>query len=117
MSEFDFAAVMRAIKTILKVKKMTYRDLAEILEMSESGVKKILSAKDGSFGRVLQMCRALDVSLDDLIAEAADVGPHVVRFTPEQMAFFENNPSYFCFLNELMGVSIDPIDLLGFVAK
>ena len=68
MSEFDFAAVMRAIKTILKVKKMTYRDLAEILEMSESGVKKILSAKDGSFGRVLQMCRALDVSLDDLIA-------------------------------------------------
>lgn len=50
-----------AIKKALKSRGLTYEELARALKMTESGVKKMLNAKDISFQRIIQICKILDV--------------------------------------------------------
>jgi transcriptional regulator with XRE-family HTH domain len=67
----DLPEILAALKRALKARGMTYRDLAKALSMSESGVKKWLTSKDCSLGRVLAACEAIGVSLEDLLRESA----------------------------------------------
>ncbi|GEM_PF-2030037 len=57
----EHSLYLNAIKKALKTRQVTYADLARQLRMTESGVKKMLNAKDISFRRVLQICEALDI--------------------------------------------------------
>lgn len=57
----EHSVYLNGLKVALKARDITYFDLAESLKMSESGVKKMLNAKDISFRRVLQICEVLDV--------------------------------------------------------
>ncbi|KHD89041.1 MAG: hypothetical protein OM95_06225 [Bdellovibrio sp. ArHS] len=57
----EHSRYLDTIKKILKAREVTYGDLASHLKMSESGVKKMLNAKDISFRRILQICEALEV--------------------------------------------------------
>lgn len=57
----EHSQYLNAIKRVLKARSVTYQDLAEQLKMTESGVKKMLNAKDISFRRVLQICEAVGV--------------------------------------------------------
>ena len=67
------AAILATLKTALKGSKMTYRGLAEQLEMSESGVKKMLNGSDVSLGRLLQICDVLQVPLSEVVASSGRV--------------------------------------------
>ena len=48
----DPIVISLKIKKIMKAKKLKYSDLASHLEMSESGVKKLLSGKDLSMTKL-----------------------------------------------------------------
>lgn len=84
--------VVETLKKVLKVKKITYKTLADELAMSESGVKKLLTSKDISVSRIEQIARILGLSLADLFQIADEAEVKNVRLTPKQEgALFENN--------------------------
>ena len=85
-------SVVSTLKKVLKVKKITYKSLADELGMSESGVKKLLTSKDISLTRVEQITRIIGLSLADLFQIASEAEVKNVRLSPKQeSALFENN--------------------------
>lgn len=61
------AALLRAIKSTLRKRGLTYRDLARLLELSEPTVKRDLSKGRFSLRRLDEICSALGLTLDDLL--------------------------------------------------
>jgi transcriptional regulator with XRE-family HTH domain len=60
-------ALLRAIKTALRLRGLTYRDLARLLRVSEATVKRDLSKGRFSLNRLDQICAALGLTLADLL--------------------------------------------------
>jgi DNA-binding Xre family transcriptional regulator len=60
------AEVLKALKKVLRARELTYRDLAEALDLSEASVKRLFSEQTFSVQRLEQACRFLDMSLYDL---------------------------------------------------
>lgn len=100
LSEFNI--VRDTIKIVLKKRKITYVMLAEELGLSESGVKKILSSKDCSFGRLSQICQVLGLSILDILKESEKQEVKDESFSMEVEEFFVNNFSYFQFYWQLV---------------
>lgn len=59
-------ALLRGIKSALRTRKMTYRQLASAVGVSEPTIKRDLSRGHFSLHRLDQICEALDLSLNDL---------------------------------------------------
>lgn len=59
--------LVRNIRTVLRQRGMTYRQLAELLGLSEPTIKRDLSRGDFSLGRLDRICEVLDLSLADLV--------------------------------------------------
>jgi len=68
----DRARVFAALKKVLRARKITYAELAERLDMSESGVKKIFAHSDCSLSRLQALAAAGGVPMSELFAAAAD---------------------------------------------
>ena len=60
--------IVDLIKKELRAKGVTYRDLAERLDLSESTVKHMFSSKNFSLRRLDQVCDILSLELTDLLA-------------------------------------------------
>ena len=59
------------IKSILKNRGLTYRDVGKHLGLSEASVKRIFSHKNLDFDRLLKLCDLLDVTLEDVLRMAS----------------------------------------------
>lgn len=59
--------IVAGLKSELRAQGKTYLDVAQILELSEASVKRLFSNANLSLHRVDTLCRALNVSLVDLI--------------------------------------------------
>jgi transcriptional regulator with XRE-family HTH domain len=92
----DYQLATQALKVILRAQKVTYRELAKAIGLSESGIKKVLSAKDGSFQRLAQMGRYVGASINELLDQRSS---HMteVTFSPEAQAEFLEDPELFQF--------------------
>src|SRR6185369_16059177 len=97
--------VLGAVKQALRARGVTYRQLGKLVKMSESGVKKLFATGDCSLGRLLEICEAVGVSLEDVAREAPRRDP--VSFSATQEAFFLANPQCFYFLWDLMTHNFD----------
>ena len=62
------AALLRAIKGNLRARGLTYSDLAALINVSHATVKRDLSRGTFSLKRLDQICTALGLALNDLIA-------------------------------------------------
>lgn len=94
----DIELVKQRLKSILRTKKINYKDLGAMIGMSESGVKKLFSAADLSMGRLSDICKAINIPLVDLIESAAKKEKHEnYRLSKEQESFFQNNWDFFVF--------------------
>ncbi|MNJ92629.1 hypothetical protein D3C87_103030 [compost metagenome] len=80
----EHSQYLNAIKKALKARAVTYVDLATQMKMTESGVKKMLNAKDISFRRVLQICEALDILPGQLFSMSEKTFISEVKLTPVQ---------------------------------
>ena len=78
------ADLVLALKKELKASQMTYAELAEALGMSESSVKRMMSAGEMSLSRVDAICRALKLDFADLARRVADSQRLVAEMTQEQ---------------------------------
>ncbi|MFS4459548.1 helix-turn-helix domain-containing protein [Bdellovibrio sp. HCB2-146] len=89
----EHSQYLNAIKRVLKARSVTYQDLAEQLKMTESGIKKMLNAKDISFRRVLQICEAVGVLPGQLFSLSEKAFVSEVSLTSQQEeALLKNRP-------------------------
>lgn len=88
----EYRSAIHSLKRILKERKITYRQLGEGIGLTESGVKKIFSAKDGSFQRLVEICRFIGVSLVEIIDDG-DIKS--VSYSTQQQTSFLNEPELF----------------------
>lgn len=93
------ADIFEVLKTTLKARRITYADLAARLALSEPTVKRIFAERDCKLSRMVQICEALGLSLDDVIAQAGriDVRPISLGDRVEaQLA--EDRPAFHLFI-------------------
>ncbi|MDA7418935.1 helix-turn-helix transcriptional regulator [Xenophilus arseniciresistens] len=76
--------LVQAIKNELKSARMTYADLARLLGMAESSVKRMLAKGDMPLSRVDAICRALKMDFADLARRVADAQPLLKELSVEQ---------------------------------
>lgn len=88
----EYQVLTKNLKRTFKNYKLSYKDVAREIGLSESGVKKVLSARDGSFQRITQMCKLVGVSVGDLLQ---DTKVQDVTFSSKQQEAFLNDLSLF----------------------
>lgn len=78
-----------ALKKALKIRKVTYTQLAEMLEISEGSVQRVFSEGTFSLERFVKICGLIDLSFEDLAQLEEKSQSNIQMFyTPEQERFF-----------------------------
>lgn len=94
------------LKSVLKARRITYAVLADRLGLSEPTIKRIFAERDCKLSRMTEICSVLDLTLDDLVAEAnrVDVRPSPLGDRLEaQLA--NDRPAFHLFLLLLDGMT------------
>jgi DNA-binding Xre family transcriptional regulator len=105
------AAVAASLKRVLKKKRVSYRDLARRLHLSESGVKKMMTAPDLSLGRLAAICGALQVDLVDLLESALRSPPARISFTAAQEKYLADHRDDAAYLTALIDAAFDTAEV------
>jgi DNA-binding Xre family transcriptional regulator len=63
--------LLQGIKDVLRARRLTYRELARMIGVSEVTIKRDLSRGRFSLARLDQICAALEITLNDLTQPAA----------------------------------------------
>ena len=72
-----------ALKRQLKMHSMTYKGLAERLDLSESAVKYMFSTGNVSLRRLDEICAVLEIDLGDLVALSEAQQPKIEQLSAE----------------------------------
>ncbi|ACE84357.1 helix-turn-helix domain-containing protein [Cellvibrio japonicus] len=72
------------LKQLLKSRKLTYKDLATGLSLSEANIKRIFSSQSFTLERLEQICHVLEISLSDLFMLNAQREHRISQLTEEQ---------------------------------
>jgi transcriptional regulator with XRE-family HTH domain len=88
------SALLRAIKSALRLRGLTYRDLAKLLDVSEPTVKRDLSKGRFSLKRLDDICSALGLTLGDLL-QPPEEQELVTQLTETQELALVSQPRYF----------------------
>lgn len=105
------SAVTASLKRALKKRRISYRELGKRLRLSESGVKKMMTAGDLSLDRLAAICAAVQLDLADLLDGALRAPPAPVSFSPAQEKFLAGNPDCAAFLTALMTAGFDTAEV------
>ncbi|MBU2884324.1 helix-turn-helix transcriptional regulator [Gilvimarinus agarilyticus] len=73
-----------ALKSMLKSRGVTYRDLAAALSMSEANIKRMFAQQSISLQRLEAICQVLGLSLTDFIAQCETKERSITQLTDEQ---------------------------------
>lgn len=99
------AAMVDALKKVLRARRLNYAQLARGLGLSEATVKRMFSKNDFSLDRFERVCELADVSLGEVARELDSERNYLSRLTPEQEKEIVGNPKLFlvavCALNHL----------------
>lgn len=79
-------AVVQAIRALLRERGMTYRQLADLLGLSEPTIKRDLGQGNFSLKRLDRICEVLDVNVVDLIQGNPSAVKAVTELTNKQEA-------------------------------
>ena len=77
-------SLIKALKTALKGRGITYRDVAKVLGLSEASVKRLFSGTSFTLGRLEVICRLMDMSIGDLVRIADADSFNLSELTVEQ---------------------------------
>lgn len=72
------------LKQLLKARNITYRDLAQALDLSEANIKRIFSNQSFTLERLEQICGLLELSLSDLFLLNTQKEHRLTQLTQEQ---------------------------------
>src|SRR5690349_19581076 len=76
--------LVTTLKAELKAAGITYAELAEHLEMSESSIKRVFAKADMPLSRIDDVLRVLKMDFAELARKVADAQPLRRELTPEQ---------------------------------
>ena len=88
----EYQVATSALKRVLKKQGMTYLELGRAIGMSESGIKKLFGARDGSFQRLAQICAALGLTMAELF-EGDDETMLELSYSEKQQQFLVDVPN------------------------
>lgn len=92
--------LITTLKALLKKKGLSYENLAERSGIPLSTLKKNLTAEDCSLNRLDEICRAADLSLEDLINANQKESQQAIHFSEEQEEHFKKNlPAFHVYWN------------------
>ncbi|SMF19057.1 helix-turn-helix domain-containing protein [Pseudobacteriovorax antillogorgiicola] len=101
-SSITFPKIASCLRDILKERGITYRALADMLQVSEGSIKHFFRKKDGNVGEISRICEVLDFSFFDLVLRAKEHRAPGSQLSPAQESFLIANPHHFDFLDELI---------------
>jgi DNA-binding Xre family transcriptional regulator len=94
------------LKTVLKARCVTYGMLAERLTLSEPTIKRIFAERDCKLSRMTEICSALDLTLEDLVAEANRIEVRPMQLGDRLEAqLADDRPAFHLFLLLLDGMT------------
>lgn len=76
--------IMQTLKSILKSRRMTYRQLGKALDLSEASIKRLFSEQSLSLQRLDQICQCLDIEISDVIKQMESKQQQLTQLTEEQ---------------------------------
>lgn len=88
----QIALVSQTLKMLLKQNQITYKSLAEKLDMSEANVKRIFANASFTLERLAQICDLLGISLADLFSIAQQQSEKISQLNEEQEQELMANP-------------------------
>lgn len=103
----EYKDLSTELRNILKARGITYKEIANQLEMSESGVKKTLTSKDISFNKLENILKIAKIDFKTLLSMADDETKRYVKLTKEQDDFFHKNIKHYNFLVQLQHFEMD----------
>jgi transcriptional regulator with XRE-family HTH domain len=84
-------AIFEALKRTLRAKRITYRELARRMNISEPTVKRIFHERNCKLDRLLEICEAAGVDLENIVGSlsrgpgpASRIGPSVEQSLADQ---------------------------------
>ena len=80
----QLADVCETLKFTLKQQSITYKALAQRLDMSEANVKRMFSLKQFSLTRLEEICEVAGISLSDLFLLVENQKKKLIQLTAEQ---------------------------------
>jgi transcriptional regulator with XRE-family HTH domain len=102
--------IQKALKQLMKQRRLRYRDLAKILSTSEATVKRRLNGEDLSLQQLLEIAKVLNVSFYELIELSKSQGTTEYQFSEAQeMLLSKNIINIFILRLMLMGKSFAEI--------
>ncbi|MCF2858314.1 helix-turn-helix transcriptional regulator [Pseudoalteromonas sp. SMS1] len=87
--------VSSTIKQLLKQQKLTYKDVAEHLQLSEASVKRMFSNEQFSLQKLESMCELLQLTLCDLFDISQTQQAQISQLTVQQEQELMDNPKLF----------------------
>jgi len=79
--------IVDVLRAELRAANLTYKTLADRIDMSESSVKRLFGQKDMPLSRLAQICQAAGIALEDVLRRAADARPQADALTlPQETA-------------------------------
>ena len=106
----NYANLSSELRNVLKARGITYKDVATELRMSESGVKKLLTAKDISFNKLRDILKLANIELSTLLGVAGEQKSYT-KLSKEQDAFLSSHLNHFHFLVQLQYFDMNLSDL------
>jgi transcriptional regulator with XRE-family HTH domain len=98
----EFKSVIKSLKTVLKQRGLSYKDLANRMGMSESGVKKIFIGSDCSFSRLVEITKIIGIKMSDVLQEVEREELRPTRFSSAQQETLIKFPELFDFYVKLV---------------
>lgn len=97
-----------ALKRCLRSRNLTYRDVAQHLQLSEASVKRVFSEGTFSLERLESVCALMDLRISDLCRVAEQQEEAVRELSVEQEAALARSPQLLGFFYRLLnGWSLD----------
>lgn len=90
--------ITTALKSALKSKGVTYKEVADKLALSEKTIKRLFRDKDCSLSRLNDICELIGLSLYDLLDFAKNYQEPLVKLSHEQQVYLGAHPYHFNFL-------------------
>ena len=102
MKNAEQKAIVTKLKSLLKQRGITYKELSRTSKVPESSIKKIFSGADCSLSKLVAICDALEVGLLHLASSIIQEREEdYFTFTLEQEKFFARNIEHFLFFHNL----------------
>ena len=94
-TSYQYEQIFDKFREILKKKNITFKTLAQKLDLSESAVKLIFYRSNCSFKRILEICEVIGTPLQVLLDAIVEEQKKVKYFSDEQANFLRKNRNYY----------------------